>query len=98
MRSVESSGRIEITLRLNANQVVPLLLLRKPSSKYSLCAPSDTSDTLSDTFRNGLQIIQKSLTRVAKKKFSAGAGGATGEEMEKYTRGVMENIKTTTDA
>lgn len=43
--------------------------------------------------RNGLQIIQKSLSRVAKKKFAGKQ-----EEMEGYTREVMGNITTMTDA
>lgn len=44
-------------------------------------------------YRNGLQIIQKSLGRVAKKKFAGKEG-----EMEGYTREVMGNITTMTDA
>ncbi|GHJ89583.1 hypothetical protein NliqN6_5985 [Naganishia liquefaciens] len=51
------------------------------------------SDVTEKACQNGLQIIQKSLGRVAKKKFAGKQ-----DEMEGYTRQVMGNITTMTDA
>lgn len=42
------------------------------------------------TSRNGLNIISKSLSRVAKK--------ASQDDVEGFTKGIMANIETTTDA
>lgn len=44
------------------------------------------------SLQNGLQIIQKSLARVAKKKFAGSEG-----ELDGWTGQVMGNIKTATD-
>ena len=45
---------------------------------------------LIDTFRNGLKIISKSLSRIAMKRQP--------DDIEGFSQSVMANIETTTDA
>ncbi len=68
----------------------PLLaLLRRPSSKPS-SEPCVHSPSHPLPHRNGMQIITKSLGRIAKR--------AAPDDIEGFSRTVLERIETTTDA